>query len=173
MDYIRNFSQTVEQKLEKNLTRKEERKFPLTYINPAFKPALLSDKRGCPSQPEFSSPGEDEQGEPLASPVLRRHCTKVLLQFYPTQTGKVEKHRDGQEQRRKIGVPVSHTAGVITVHSDLLFGQALQISAAFASQVFLFDVSCLRPLPSWSPGIALAASQGLEGCTSARCQRRG
>lgn len=39
MDYIRNFSQTVEQKLEKNLTRKEERKFPLTYINPAFKPA--------------------------------------------------------------------------------------------------------------------------------------
>ena len=101
MDYIRNFSKTVEQKLEKNLTRKEERKFPLTYINPALKPALLSDKRGCPSQTEFSSPGKDEQAEPLASLVLRRHCIKVLLQFYRTQTGKVEKYRDGKNREKK------------------------------------------------------------------------
>ena len=45
------------------------------------------------------------------------------------------------------------------VHSDLLFRQPLQISSAFASQVFIVDdVSCLRPLPYGSPGIALAAS---------------
>lgn len=156
MDYIRNFSKTVEQKPEKNLTRKEERKFSLTYINPVLKAVPRGDVLAGQNFPRHSL---DEQGGPLASPVLRRHCTKVLLQFYPTQTGKVEKYRNGQEQRRKIGVPVSHAAGVITVHSDLLFGQALQIPAAFASQVFIFDdVSCLRPLPYWSPGIALAAS---------------
>lgn len=102
MDYIRNFSKTVEQKPEKNLKRKEERKFCLAYINPPLKPALLSAKRGCPSQRQFSS-GKDEQGEPLASPVLRGHCTKALLQFYHTQTGKVGKYRDGQEQRGKVG----------------------------------------------------------------------
>ena len=107
MDYIGNFSKTVEQKPEKNLTRKEERKFCLVYINSPLKPALLSAKRGCPSQREFSSSGKDEQGEPPASAVLRGHCTKALLQFYHTQTGKVEKYRDGQEQRRKIGVPIS------------------------------------------------------------------
>lgn len=43
MDYIRNFSTTVEQKPEKNLTRKEERKFSLTYINPALKAVPRGD----------------------------------------------------------------------------------------------------------------------------------
>lgn len=62
-------------------------------------------------------------------------------------------------EKKNRGASFSHAAGVITVHSGLLFKQPLQISAAFASQVSIFDdVSCLRPLPSRSPGIALAAS---------------
>lgn len=47
--HVRNFSKTMEQKPEKNLTRKEERKLRFTYINPSLKPTLLSAKRGHPT----------------------------------------------------------------------------------------------------------------------------
>lgn len=105
VDHLGNFSNTMEQKV-RIIT--QEKKLHFTCIITSGKSALFCGKKEFPSY-KFSL---TRKRSIVWETSLSKHCAKVLLGFYLTQTVKAEKYRVGrnEENKQRLLLAVIHGA---------------------------------------------------------------